>query len=208
MSLNAATYLSHLRPYVNNEYVIHDGTPKEVVLEEPYFVENDAKERTRQVRLVLPGMGMAFKLDQDTFPSMTKTNGKKAKKPALFHFLDDTAMRWSRRCDFVVFYTNKRRLCADCIEFKSKSLNSHKIVPQLEAGVCWVRSLKHIVEHHTGDRQRIHLRKFVFSSNEDPRNYIDDNHQLNADPSIRFYHYDEVAGATIPELENASTQTL
>ena len=108
----------------------------------------------------------------------------------------------------MVFYVNGRAFCADCIEFKSKSLTAGKIVPQLDAGTCWVKSLKRTIEHYTGDRRRIRLRKFIFGENENPGAYLDPNRQLNADPSIRYYHFDEVQGQPLATLENTSAQGI
>ena len=203
MTLDAATYFGHLRAYVNSEYVIHDGTGGRVILTEKYFQPEDVKPQERRVELLLPGIGMAFKLDHDDFDTSKKKN-----KPPLFHFLDNTAKPWSKRCDFVVFYVNGRAFHADCIEFKSKSLNSDKIVPQLRAGTCWLYSLKRTIEHYTGDKRRIRLRKFVFAENENPHAYLDGNRQFKADPSIRYYHFDEVRGRPLADLENTSVQEI
>lgn len=203
MSLAASTYFQHLKAYVNGEYVIHDGTDGEVILSEKYFRPEDITPQTRTVKLGLPGEGMAFKLDNDDFEK-----AKKNQKPALFHFLDDTSKPWSKRCDFVVFYVNRRSFHADCIEFKSKSLTADKIVPQLKAGACWVSALKRTVEQYTGDKHRIKLRKFVFADNATPDAYLDGNRQLLADPSIRYYHFDEVQDRPLTELQNSSVQDV
>lgn len=203
MTLAAATYFEHLKAYVNSDYVIHDGSHGMVVLTERYFRPEDRRPKERRIELLLPGPGMAFKLDQDDFDT-----GKRKRKPALFHFLDDNAKPWSKRCDFVIFYVNGRAFCADCIEFKSKSLTADKIVPQLKAGVCWVTSLKRTIEHYTGDKRKIRLRKFVFAENENPGPYIDGNRQLNADPSIRYYHFDEVQCQSLADLHNTSVQEI
>ena len=129
-------------------------------------------------------------------------------KPPLFDFLDDTAKPWSKRWDFVIFYVNGRAFQDDCIEFKSKSLSADKIVPQLKAGACWVNTLKRTIEHYTGDKRRIRLRKFVFAENENPGRYIDGKRQLNADPSVRHYHFDEVQGKPLADLQNSSVQGI
>jgi hypothetical protein len=203
MTLDASTYFGHLKAYVNDRYVIHDGTGEEVVLREKYFPAIGMRAKTRKIRLLLSGPGLAFKLDHDQVELQRKKS-----KPALFHFLDDTAKPWSKRCDFVVFYVNGRAFYADCIEFKSKSLTAEKIVPQLRAGMCWVHSLKRTIEHYTGDKRRIRVRKFVFAENENPDAYLDPNRQLKADPSIRFYHFDEVNGQLISDLQNTSMQEM
>lgn len=203
MTLAAGTYFEHLKAYVNSDYVMHDGVGGKVVLTEKYFRHEDVKPQERKVELLLSGSGMAFKLDHDDFDTQ-----KKKSKPALFHFLDDTAKPWSKRCDFVVFYVNGRAFHADCIEFKSKSLTAEKIVPQLRAGMCWVTSLKRTIDHYTGDNRKIRLRKFVFAENENPGAYLDPNRQLNADPSIRYYHFDEVNGQHLADLQNTSVQEI
>ena len=129
-------------------------------------------------------------------------------KPQLFHFLDETAKPWSKRCDFVIFYINGRAFHADCIEFRSKNLSADKIVPQLKAGTSWVDTLKRAIEHYTGDKRRIRLRKFVFAGNANPGPYIDGNRQLNADPTIRYYDVDEVQGEPLADLQDTSVQEI
>lgn len=203
MTLAAATYFEHIKAYVNSAYVTHDGGGGKVVLKENYFRPEDVKPQIRKIELLLSGSGLVFKLDNDDF----EIANSKA-KPALFHFLDDNAKPWSKRCDFVIFYTNGRAFHADCIEFKSKSLTADKIVPQLRAGHCWVKSLKRTVEFYTGDTRKIKLRKFVFAENDNPDVYLNANRQLNADPSIRYYHFDEVQGQPLADLENASVQEI
>lgn len=201
--LDAGTYMSHLKAYVNSEYVVHDGAGGTIVLTEKYFLEGEKRSRDRKVELLIPGSGIAFKLDCDEFETRRGRS-----KPALFHFLDDTGKPWSKRCDFVVFYVAGRSFHADCIEFKSKSLASEKIVPQLRAGLCWVRSLKRTIEHYTGDCRKIRVRKFVFADNKNPHAYLDTHGQLKADPSVRYYHFDDVNGQSLPALENGSSQEI
>jgi hypothetical protein len=199
MSLDAATYFQHLKAYMNSRYVVHHGEGGQVVLTEKYFPEGATRARTRRITLGLTGLGLAFKLDHDQVELQ-----RRKMKPALFHFLDDNAKPWSKRCDFVIFRTEGHAFVADCVEFKSKSLTAEKIVPQLRAGVCWCKSLKQTIEHYTGDSRRIRIRKFVFGTNDSPAAYIDANGQLNADPSIRYYHFDEVNGRSLAELMNTS----
>jgi hypothetical protein len=213
MTLAATSYFEHLKAYVNSDYVAHDGTDGKVVLSEKYFRPQDEKPQTRKVELLLPGSGLAFKLDNDDVDELldeTKDKQKKNKrnKPALFHFLDDNAKPWSKRCDFVIFYVSGRRFHADCIEFKSKSLTADKIVPQLRAGVNWVKTLKRTIENYTGDARKICVRKFVFADNDNPEAYLDANRQLNADPSVRYYHFDEVNGQFLTDLINSSQQEI
>ena len=203
MTLTAPTYFGHLRAYVNDRYVMHDGTRGEVVLREKYFPATSTRSEIRKIRLFLPGPGLAFKLDYD----QVDLQRRKSKSP-LFHFLDETAKPWSKRCDFVIFYVIGRAFYADCIESKSKSLAADKIVPQPKAGTSWVNALMRTIEHYTGDKRRIRLRKFVFAVNENPDPYIDRNRPLKADPSIRYYHFDEVQRQPLADLQNTSVQEL
>ncbi len=203
MTLDALTYFKHLRAYVNDHYIIDDGMAGEVILREKYFPATATRARTRKIRPLQPGPGLVFKLDHDQVESQ-----RNKRKPQLYHFLDDTVKPWSKRCDFVIFYVNGRAFHADCIEFKSKSLSAEKTVPQLKAGTCWVHSLKRTIEHYTGDKRRIKVRKFVFAENENPAPYLNDNRQLNADPSIRYYHFSDVDGQPLADLENTSIQEI
>ena len=202
MTLNASTYFKHLQAYVNTHYVIA-GSKGSVILSEKYYRMEDEMPQKRTVKLRLPGDGMAFKLDYEG-----SSSSKRNRKPPLFHFLDDISKPWSKRCDFVVFYVNNLAFHADCIEFKSKSLNHEKIVPQLKAGVSWVNTLKCTIEHYTGDKRKFRLRKFIFGENVKPEAYLDSNRQLKADPSIRYYHFDEVHGQMLSDLNNASVQDI
>lgn len=201
MTLTAATYFEHLKAYVNDQYVVDDGSGGKITLKEKYFRAEDPKPQIRNIELLLPSSGLAFKLDHDDFDMR-----KKKSKPPLFHFLDDTSKPWSKRCDFVIFYVCGRAFHADCIEFKSKSLTAEKIVPQLKAGVCWVQALKRTIEQYTGDKRKIRVRKFVFAENENPDPYVDANGQLIADPSVRYYHFNDVHGQNISTLQNNSVQ--
>ena len=204
MNLDAPTYFMHLEAYVNDQYVMPGGDGGEVVLREKYFPPPPATQaKTRKLRLLLPGPGLAFKLDHDQFQL-----DKKKGKPPLFHFLDDNAKPWSKRCDFVIFYVNRRAFCADCIEFKSGSIAGSAVREQLRAGASWVRSLKKTIEHYTEDTRKIRVRKFLFGDKEDADPYLDSHRQLNADPSIRYYHFDEVQGQPLIALQNASVQGI
>ena len=204
MTLDATTYLTHLRAYVNDHYVQHRGDGGEVVLKEKYYPPAPAtRAETRKLRLLLPGPGLALKLDYDQFRLHNQRS-----KPPLFHFLDDNAKPWSKRCDFVIFYVNRRAFCADCIEFKSGSIAGSAVREQLRAGACWVKSLKKTVEHYTEDTRKIRVRKFLFGDKEDADPYLDSDRQLNADPSIRYYHFREVHGQPLNALQNSSVHVI
>lgn len=96
MTLDPQTYLEHIGAYVNNHYVMHDGVGGEVILQEKYHSDTGtSRPKKRNVRLLLPGPGLAFKLDAEL--------GKCGASLPLFHFLNDNAKPWSKRCDFVIF---------------------------------------------------------------------------------------------------------
>ena len=59
MTLDASTYFGHLRAYVNDRYVMHDGTGGEVVLREKFFPATGTRAKTREIHLLLPGPGDA-----------------------------------------------------------------------------------------------------------------------------------------------------
>ena len=198
MTLDAKTYFSHLRAYVNNDYVMYDGTEGEVVLKEKYYSQVSEKQKIRKLKLLLPGPGLAFQLDLD----------KRKTKPPLFHFLDDNAKPWSKRCDFVIFYVNRRMFYADCIEFKSGSIAGNTVKEQLKAGTRWVMSLKRTIEYYTEDKRKIRMRKFLFGHMVDASAYLNSDQQLNADPSIRYYHFDDVQGKHLDCLRNASCEEI
>jgi hypothetical protein len=107
-----------------------------------------------------------------------------------------------------VFHVFNKELYADCIEFKSGNITGPGIREQLAAGVHWVKSLKRTIEHYTSDTRKIKVRKLVFGDKEDPSDYLDPNGQLNADPSIRYFRFQEVNGEVLPKLPNSSKQEI
>ena len=52
------------------------------------------------------------------------------------------------------------------------------------------------------------MRKFLFGDKADADAYLDPDRQLNADPSIRYYHFDKVQGQPLTSLQNASVQVI
>ena len=69
-------------------------------------------------------------------------------------------------------------------------------------------TIEQTIGHYTGDKRRIRPRKFVFAENENPGPYIEGNRQPNADPSIRYYHFHEVQGQPLADLQNTSVQEI
>jgi len=195
MSLDATSYLNHLRAYLSASYVVDDGSGASVTLTERYYREGETKKRIRKV--VLPFQGQAFAIKLDGLPDR------------LFHFLDDNGKPWSKRCDFIIFQCHRRVINAFLLEFKTKSLDPSSIIDQLKAGMHWCACLRKVVNQYTGDDRGIRVRKFVFTENENPAAYLDPAGQyLARDPSIRHYHYNQLAGLTLDQLENVSIRTV
>ena len=195
MSLDASSYFDHIRAYINDEYIVSRGDSGEIVLQEKYYREGETKKSTRIVKLPYKGKAFAIKLD--------------GRKNPLFHFLDDNGKEWSKRCDFVVFQYFNRRLMAYLFEFKTKSLDAGSIIDQLKSGVHWCACLSKVIQQYTGDKKPLRLKKFVLTENNNPDPYLDtENKYLARDPSIRHYHYNEIDGLKLDDLENNSIKTV
>lgn len=199
MAINAEGYFDCLESYLNTS---HYGVPlgkDMVVLKEKIFTKTgDIKQ---QVELQYEGKIIALKLD-------TETANLKS-KPALFHFLDDTAKPWSKRCDFVLFNLRKSKIYVYCIEFKSSSLSSDGIVAQLNATESWCKSLNHTIKNYTNRAGCFYLSKYVLSSSVDPSPYLDQtNKYLKADNTIRHYNYVDIEGKKLSDLENSAIEII
>jgi hypothetical protein len=195
MSLDAPSYFDHLRKYLADVYVVDEGASGSITLTEKYFREGSTKKATRKVTLPFNGKAFAIKLD--------------GPKEPLFHFLDDKGRPWSKRCDFIVFQCYRRTINAYLFEFKTKSLDPSSIIEQLKSGAHWCASLKKVVGQYTGDGRGIRIRKFVLTENDNPGAYLDQaGRYLDRDPSIRHYHYDQIATLTLDTLDNDSVRTV
>ena len=101
MPLTAQGYFNCLHAYLNlNHYGEHQPTQYQIILKERVFQQSGSKPKEYRVTLNTSGDVIVFKLDR-------QKNGSSA---PLFHFLDDTAKPWSKRCDFVVFNRRKNQL--------------------------------------------------------------------------------------------------
>ncbi len=94
MSLNAQGYFNALRCYLNAEYEVTDTDAGRIVLKEKVFVGGSPKPVVYKVRLGVTGEALVINLDR---------KNRNGNSDPLFHFLDDNAKPWSKRCDFVVF---------------------------------------------------------------------------------------------------------
>jgi hypothetical protein len=195
MTLDVSSYFDHIKAYLNDEYIVHRGEEGEVVLKEKYFREGETRKSTRVVRLPYKGKAFAIKLD--------------GKRDPLFHFLDDNGKEWSKRCDFIVFQCFNRKVTVHLFEFKTKSLDAGSIIDQLKAGAHWCACLSKVLYQYTGDKKPLKLKKYVLTENNNPGPYLDAaNKYLARDPSVRHYHYDDLADMGLDDLENDSIKTV
>jgi hypothetical protein len=210
MPLNAQGYFNALRSYLNTEhYEVRDTESDQIVMSEKIFVANQTKPVEYSVRLKVTGEVLVINLD-----TKRSRNGKQKgsrsgnQSPALFHFLDDTAKPWSKRCDFVIFHRAGERINAYCIEFKSMTLPD-TLVDQLKASEAWCRALHSTIKHYTNKAKRLHLTKFVVSNHPDPAVYLDPvGKYLKRDHSIRHYLYRDINGLALDALDNTNVETI
>jgi hypothetical protein len=198
MSLNVQGYFNALRSYLNAEYEVTDTDAGRIVLKEKVFVGGSPKPVVYKVRLGVTGEALVINLDK-------KKNGN---SEPLFHFLNDNAKPWSKRCDFVVFHRVKERINVHLFEFKSTTFPD-ALVDQLDASEAWCRALHSTIEHYTGDGKRLYLTKFVLSCHPNPVLYLDAaGKYLQRDPSIRHYLYQDIDGLALDALDNTNVETI
>ncbi|HCK93996.1 MAG TPA: hypothetical protein DHW71_13455, partial [Gammaproteobacteria bacterium] len=177
MAVDPKKYFRGLRSYLNtNEYEVTKRDNERILLEEKIFLKGGA-DRIQKVRFAYSGDVIVFQLDRKT------RNGN---SDPLFHFFDDNAKPWSKRCDFVIFQLLNKKINVYCIEFKSASLPDG-LVDQLKASEVWCKAVHSIIGLYTGEKKRLHLKKFVFSCMDDPSRYVDDDGYILRDHSIRHY---------------------
>lgn len=52
MTLNSRTYFEHLKAYVNDRYVVHDGNGGELIVCRQYFLETTKRHKIRKISLL------------------------------------------------------------------------------------------------------------------------------------------------------------
>ncbi|MDO8207781.1 MAG: hypothetical protein Q7T38_08180 [Gallionella sp.] len=167
------------------------------MLEEKIFSEKTEKKQT--IKLMASGELLVIKLDAK--------NNKGSSLP-LFHFLDDNAKPWSKRCDFVIFNLRKNKLYVYCIEFKSETI-PHDVTEQLEASMAWCKALHATVNAYTAKRTQLNVTKYVLSNHPNPTAYLDaDGKYLLRDHTIRHYLYSEINGLALSDLENSNIEVI
>ncbi len=136
MPINAEGYYNCLKSYLNrNTYEVTTRDNNRIVLEEEVYWPGKTKPRKQKVRLAYIGEVIVIRLDK---------KNKSGNSDPLFHFLDDEAKPWAKRCDFVIFQFVSNRLRIYCIELKSATFQK-SAVEQLNAGEAWCHALHSII---------------------------------------------------------------
>lgn len=200
MSLNAQGYFNALRSYLNTaHYAVTETDGGRIVLKEKIYLPNSQNPVEQKVRLNVPGEALLINLDK---------KNRNGNSDPLFHFLDDNAKPWSKRCDYVIFHRKGERLSALCIEFKSATLPD-SLVDQLKASEAWCRALHSIIKLYTSKAKRIHLTKYVLSCHPNPAAYLDqEGKYLQRDHSIRHYLYPDIDGLSLDALDNTNIESI
>lgn len=200
MPISAQSYFNALRSYLNTaHYEVTETEAGKIVLKEKVFWPNAPNPVQQKVRLDVTGEALVINLDK---------KNRRGNSDPLFHFLNDNAKPWSKRCDYVVFHRKGNQLNACCIEFKSATLPD-SLVEQLESSGTWCRVLHSIINLYTGKKRRLHVTKYVLSSNPNPAAFLDPTGKyLQRDHTIRHYHYPDIDGMAIDALENSNIETI
>lgn len=200
MSLNAQGYFNALRSYLNTaHYEVTETDGGRIVLKEDVYPPGSKAPKEQKVRLSVSGEALVINLDR---------KNRNGNSDPLFHFLNDNAKPWSRRCDFVIFHRVRERINVHCIEFKSGTFPD-SLVDQLKASEAWCRALHSTIRHYTGAAKRLHLSKFVLSCHPNPAAYLDAaGKHLQRDHSIRHYLYSEIDGLSLEALDNTNVETI
>jgi hypothetical protein len=200
MSLNVQGYFNALRSYLNTDhYEVTEADGGRIVMKEKIFVGSSPKPIEYRVRLGVTGEALVINLD--------KKNRNGNSNP-LFHFLNDNAKPWSKRCDFIVFHRVRQRINVHCFEFKSTTFPD-ALVDQLEAGEAWCRALRSTIKHYTGDAKPLYLMKFVLTCHPDPAPYLDAaGKYFQRDHCIRHYLYQEIDGLSLDVLDNTNVECI
>lgn len=199
MTINAEGYYNCLKSYLNRHtYEITKRDNNRIVLVDKVYWPGKTKPKEQKVRLNYKGEVIVIRLDR---------KNKHGNSDPLFHFLDNEAKPWAKRCDFVIFQFVSNRLNIYCIEFKSSKFQESAI-GQLNASESWCRALHSIIRLYTNKAKRLSLRKYVFTCIEDPAPHVNEEGYLRRDPSIRHFHYDDLVKLTLDGLVNTNVEQV
>ncbi len=194
MATSAAEYMDLL------EHVLRRGG---------YDVPNSAKtltlkergaSRSQTVKIHYQDRAIGFRLDFEV-------RGPK-ETPPLFHFLEDEAQSWSKRCDFIVFHKSNSQMHVYAIEFKSGTVIQANAKAQLDAGESWVRSLHATLKSYGGKHRQLRLHKYLISASSQPSTFCTSNGFLRADHQIRHYSYAEIKALSLDTLDRSKPITI
>jgi len=199
MPLTAQGYFNSLHAYLNlNHYGEHQAAQDQIVLKEKVFQQSGSKPKEYRVTLKTMGDVIVFKLDR-------QKNGSSA---PLFHFLDDTAKPWSKRCDFVVFNRRKNQLFGYCFEFKSETI-PNDVHSQLKSSMDWIRALHATISAYTGEKLPLRVTKFILTEHQNPAPYLDaEGKYLVRDHTTRHYLYSVIDGMALEDLDNTNVEII
>ncbi|MFZ3154479.1 hypothetical protein [Pseudomonas sp.] len=198
MAVDSNQYFNGLRSYLSDKYQVIKRDNGRIILEEKIFLPGEEKPKTYTVRLGFEGDVIVVRLDR---------KNQQGNSDPLFHFLDDESKPWAKKCDFVVFNLIKGRICIYCLEFKSASLPD-SLADQLNSSAAWCRAMHSVIKLYTNKSKQMTLKKFVFSSMNDPSRFLDSKKYIKRDHTIRHYHYDELTGLSLEDLQNENPDII
>lgn len=196
MPLDTQGYFNALRASLNTSF--YEIAPlKQGVLQLKEKLFTSGAKKAYRVNLNFSGEIIAIKLDK-------ATNGS---SQPLFHFLDDNAKPWSKRCDFVVFNLYRKKIKVYCIEFKSESIpqDTHE---QLKSSFAWCRTLHSTIKSYLGESKKLTLHKFVFSECANAAAYTDAGGYLQRDHTVKHYLYSDLTGFSLSNLINTNAEEI
>ena len=205
MPITAQGYLNCLRSYLHGkDYILPQSAGGQVLLKEKGFVEQGTREVEYTVKLDFTGEAIVIRLDLQT----QSRGGKIEPAARLFHFLDDNAKPWSKRCDFVLFNLRGQQIFAYCLEMKSESIPVDTHI-QLQSSLDWIKSLHAIIKAYTGQHFTLRATKYVLTNHPDPSPYLEGSGRyLNRDHTVRHYHYSEINGMALQDLDNTNVEII
>jgi len=194
MATDVGTYFDCLEAFIFKDYKIARADDR-LTLNEKIFTKTGSVTQSVLIKFKRP----TFAINLD----LKKSNGQSDR---LFHFLEDTARPWAKRCDFVLFQKAPRNIQVAAMEFKSGNIKGDLIKGQLQRTEHWCKSLQAIVSSYTGDKVVFQLKKYVLTDIEDLAKrspYLgEEDKYLNVDSKIRHLTYTEVNGQFLEKLDH------
>ena len=196
--MSAKEYFDDLESYLNLKYYKLGKKSDRVIFKEKIYTSDSSK--IKKTTLKYSGKLLAIKLDK-------KPN--KARHRPLFHFLNDNDKPWSKRCDFILFNYQNRKISVFLFECKSHGIATADISRQLKSSENWCRSLVQTIKSYTQKTITLHLTKYVLTNNPNPSNYLDQNNKyLAGDGTVRHYSYTDIDGMHLDNLDNDQVKKI